>query len=126
VALPPRRFAGRFAARYHPGPHLPGEAPLNPSEKGTTVDLRLSLEEAEALHLRLEDLLEREEDDPRLGRAYRVLGWRILAARGGTGLTGRLASIAREAGSVEEYEAKRDEALGPILEGLERGENRDP
>ena len=90
------------------------------------MELRLAIDEAEALHARLEELLERGEDDPRLERAYRVLGWRILAARGGTGLTGRLANVARKAPSVEEYEAARDEALGPILDGLERGENRDP
>lgn len=90
------------------------------------MDLRLSVEEAEALHARLEELLEDGPEDPLLERAYRILGWRILAARDGTGLTGRLAGIARESGSVEEYEAARDAALGPILDGLERGENRDP
>jgi hypothetical protein len=37
-----------------------------------------------------------------------------------------MADIARGAESVEEYEAARDEALGPILDGLESGENRDP
>ena len=42
------------------------------------------------------------------------------------GLTGRIARLAREARSLEEYEAARERALGPILEGLERGENRDP
>ncbi|MGI9048160.1 MAG: hypothetical protein ACR2GU_02075, partial [Rubrobacteraceae bacterium] len=57
---------------------------------------------------------------------YRVLGWRILSNHGGTGLTGRMAAVARRAGSLEEYEDERDKALGPILEGLERGENRDP
>ena len=31
-----------------------------------------------------------------------------------------------EAESVEEYEAARDRALGPILDGLESAENRDP
>jgi hypothetical protein len=84
------------------------------------------LEEAEALHVALEDLLEDAGQDPRLERAYRLLGWRILAAKGGTGLTGRIAELAREARSLEDYEAKRERALGPILEGLERGENRDP
>ncbi len=64
--------------------------------------------------------------EPRLERAYRLLGWRILAAKGGTGLTGRIARLAREAESLEEYEATREQLLGPILEGLERGENRDP
>jgi len=84
------------------------------------------LEEAEALHVALEDLLEGAGEDLRLERAYRLLGWRILAAKGGTGLTGRIAELAREARSLEDYEAARERALGPILEGLERGENRDP
>lgn len=88
--------------------------------------MRLSAAEADALHSALEALLEGGTEDPNLERAYRILGWRILAARGGTGLTARMADIAREADSVEEYEAARDEALGPILDGLERGENRDP
>ena len=86
----------------------------------------MPLEEAEALHVALEDLLEDAGQDPRLERAYRLLGWRILAAKGGTGLTGRIAELAREARSLEDYEAARARALGPILEGLERGENRDP
>jgi hypothetical protein len=77
------------------------------------VELRLSLDEAEALHAALEE-------------SYRVLGWRILAVRGGTGLTGRLAELAREAESLEEYEAARERVLGPILDGLESSENRDP
>jgi hypothetical protein len=71
-------------------------------------------------------LLEGGGEDPRLERAYRLLGWRILAMKGGTGLTGRLAGLAREARSLEEYEAARGRTLGPLLEGLERGENRDP
>ena len=91
-----------------------------------TVDVRLSLVEAEALRALLEDVLEDGEQDPHLERAYRLLGWRILATRGGTGLTGRVADLAREAESLEEYEAARDHALGPVLDGLERGENRDP
>ena len=90
------------------------------------VELRLSLDEAEALHAALEEMLEEGREDPRLERSYRVLGWRILAVRGGTGLTGRLAELAREAESLEEYEAARERALGPILDGLESGENRDP
>ena len=91
-----------------------------------TVELRLSLEEAEALHALLEDFLEGGDQDPHLERAYRLVSWRILAARGGTGLTGRVASLARDADSLEEYEIARDQALGPVLDGLERGENRDP
>jgi len=71
-------------------------------------------------------LLEGGQDDPRLERSYRLLGWRMLAAKGGTGLTGRVAGLARGAETLEEYEAARDRALGPILDGLERGENRDP
>jgi hypothetical protein len=90
------------------------------------VELRLSLDEAEALHAALEEMLEEGREDPRLERSYRVLGWRILAVRGGTGLTGRLAELAREAESLEEYEAARERALGPIFDGLESGENRDP
>jgi len=88
------------------------------------VDLRLSLSEAEALHAHLERVL--ESGDQHLERSYRLLGWRILAARGGTGLTGRVADLAREADSLEDYEEAREKALGPILDGLERGENRDP
>jgi hypothetical protein len=90
------------------------------------VELRLSLEEAQAVHAALEDILEGGRKDPRLEHSYRVLGWRILAAKGGTGLTGRLAVLAREAETLEEYEAMREQELGPILDGLERGENRDP
>jgi len=78
------------------------------------------------LHAALEELLEGGREDPLLERSYRVLGWRILAARGGTGLTGRIAGLAREAESLEEYEAARNRTLGPLLDGLERGENRDP
>lgn len=78
------------------------------------------------MHAILEELLEGGREDPLLERSYRVLGWRILAARGGTGLTGRIAGLAREAESLEEYEAARDRTLGPLLDGLERGENRDP
>ena len=90
------------------------------------VELRLALEEAEALHALLERLLESGEQDPRLERSYRLLGWRILAVRGGRGLTGRIADLARAADSLEEYEGARDRELGPVLDGLERGENRDP
>jgi hypothetical protein len=90
------------------------------------VELRLSLDEAEALHAALEEMLEEGRGDPRLERSYRALGWRILAVRGGTGLTGRLAELAREAETLEEYEAARERVLGPVLDGLESGENRDP
>jgi hypothetical protein len=90
------------------------------------VELRLSLDEADALHAALEELLEGGRENPRLERSYRVLGWRILAAKGGTGLTGHLVRLAREADTLEEYEAARGRALGPILDGLESGENRDP
>ena len=91
-----------------------------------TVDLRLSLDEAEAMHALLEDVLEEGDQDLHLERSYRLLSWRILAARNGTGLTGRMAGLAREADSLEEYEVARDRELGPVLDGLERGENRDP
>ena len=90
------------------------------------VELRLSLKEAEALHALLESLLEGGEEDPHLERSHRLLGWRILAAKGGKGLTGRLAGLARDAKELEEYETARDRELGPVLDGLERGENRDP
>jgi hypothetical protein len=90
------------------------------------VDLRFSLAEAEALHALLEDLLEGGEEDPYLERAYRLLAWRLLAAKGGTGLTGRIAGLARDAKDLEVYETARDRALGPVFDGLERGENRDP
>ena len=105
---------------------------MNGDEVGgtPTVQLSLPLEAAEALHAVLENLL---EDDQRnnsevasLERVYRVLAWRILALKSGTGLTGRMAQLAREARTVEEYEAARDRALGPILDGLENAENRDP
>lgn len=92
-----------------------------------TVELKLPLKTAETLHAALEDLLESDgHDEADLERAYRTLAWRILAVKEGSGLTGRMAELAREAGSVEEYEAARNEALGPILDGLESAENRDP
>ena len=90
------------------------------------VELWIPLEGAEALHALLERLLESGEQDPRLEHSYRLLGWRMLAAKGGKGLTRRIADVAREADSLEEYEIARDRALGPVLDGLERGENRDP
>jgi hypothetical protein len=96
---------------------LPGDPP---------VELRLSLDEADALHAALEELLEGGPEDPRLERSHRVLGWRILAAKGGTGLTDRISQLAREAQTLEEYEAARERTLGPILDGLESAENRDP
>jgi hypothetical protein len=91
-----------------------------------TVEIHLSLDEAGSLHAMLEDLLERGEGDRYLERTYRLLGWRILAARGGTGLTERMAGLAREADTLEEYETARDRDLGPVLDGLESAENRDP
>jgi hypothetical protein len=92
-----------------------------------TVELKLPLKTAETLHAALEDLLESDgHNEADLERAYRTLAWRILAVKHGSGLTGRIAALAREARSVEEYEAARDEALGPILDGLESAENRDP
>ena len=91
-----------------------------------TVDLHLSLDEAEALHAVLEDVLEDGEQNLYLERPYRLLGWRILAVKGGTGLIGRVAQLASEAGTLEEYEEARDRELGPVLDGLESAENRDP
>ena len=88
--------------------------------------VELHLDDAESLHALLEDLLDRGEQNQHLERSYRLLGWRILAARGGTGLTGRLAKLAREAATLEEYEEARDGELGPVLDGLESAENRDP
>jgi hypothetical protein len=88
--------------------------------------VELSLDEADALHAALEELLDEGRGDPRLERSYRLLEWRILAAKGGTGLTGLLARLAREAETLEEYEDAREQALGPILDGLESAENRDP
>ena len=90
------------------------------------MELSLSLDQAEFLHALLEDLLEKEQPDQGLERTYRLLGWRLLAARGGTGLTGRIAKLAREADTLEEYEEARDRELGPVLDGLESAENRDP
>lgn len=95
-----------------------------PDEK--VVTLNLPLETAENLHAALEGLLEMDRADPALQKAYRILAWRILAARGGTGLTATMTAIAREANTVEEYEAARDRALSPILGALESPENRDP
>jgi hypothetical protein len=95
-------------------------------QKEPAVELQLPLEEAEALHTLLERLLESGEQGPRLEHSYRLLGWRILAAKGGKGLTGRMADLAREADSLEEYEEARQRELGPVLDGLQRGENRDP
>lgn len=90
------------------------------------VQLNLSLQEAGALYDALEDLLESGPANPQLEGAFRLLSWRTLAARTGTGLTGRLTDLAREADTLEQYEAARDEELGPILDGLESAENRDP
>lgn len=90
------------------------------------VQLDLSLQEAEALHFALEELLETGPANPNLDRPHRLLTWRTLAAKTGSGLTARLADLARQADTLEQYEAARDEELGPILDGLESAENRDP
>ena len=94
------------------------------------MDLTLHPEEADALHAAVEDLLESGQGTPELQRAYRLLGWRILASRsgeqGGSGLIQRMATIAKDAVSLEEYETARDQELGPIIGSLESGENRDP
>ena len=100
------------------------------SENAPAFPVSLPLDEAEALHATLEDMLENGHGDPTLERAYRVLSWRILAARGEggnrSGLIERMAQAAREAETLEEFEAARNDALGPILDGLESAENRDP
>lgn len=89
--------------------------------------LTLSVSEAESVHAALEEKLEGGGDgDSGLELAYRRLGWRLSAARGGSGLSARISDIAREAESLEDFERKRDEELGPLLDGLESGENRDP
>jgi hypothetical protein len=99
-----------------------------PEERTVRLDLRP--EAAEILHAAIEGLLENGSAQPALEEAYRVLTWRILAAKGeageGSGLTARMAELARDARTVEEYEAARDAALGPLLSGLESPENRDP
>ncbi len=105
---------------------MPGDETRNKPADPVEIELSLPLETAESLHAALEDLLEGGREDAALERAYRVLAWRILAARGGSGLTAKMAELARQASSVEEYEAARDRALGPILDGLESAENRDP
>ncbi|BBL78605.1 hypothetical protein RxyAA322_04590 [Rubrobacter xylanophilus] len=97
------------------------------SETPGRVVLELSTDEARTLHAALEEMLEKDpERTAPLGRVYRLLVWRLSAAAGGSGLSGRLAEIARRSGSLEEFEAVRDRELGPILEGLENPENRDP
>ena len=97
---------------------------------GPAFPVNLPLDAAERLHDALEDLLENGHGDPATERAYRVLAWRILAAKGeggsSSGLTARMAEAARDAETLEEYEAARDDVLGPILDGLENAENRDP
>lgn len=90
------------------------------------VNLPLSIDRADALHADLEKLLDEGNGTPAVEYAYRTLGWKILAAKGGSGLTGRISDLARKSGTLEEYEAARDEELGPILGGLENPSNRDP
>ena len=88
--------------------------------------LALSVSEAESVHAALENALESSGGNPELELAYRRLGWRLSAAREGSGLSARISEIARASESLEEFERKRDEELGPLLDGLESGENRDP
>lgn len=95
-----------------------------PEDRPVRIDL--SIQEAEALHAALENILENAPLNPNLDRPHRLLAWRTLAAKTGTGLTARLADLARRADTLEQYEAARDEELGPILDGLESAENRDP
>lgn len=92
------------------------------------LPVQLPLDAADALHAAVEGLLE-SRPDPSLERAHRTLAWRILAAKGepgASGLTARLAGLARDARTLEEYEAARDDLLGPLLDRLESPENRDP
>ena len=100
------------------------------SENAPAFPVSLPLDAAETLHNTLEDMLENGHGDPTIERAYRVLSWRILAARGEGGnrsdLIARMAQAARESETLEEFEAARNDALGPILDGLESAENRDP
>ncbi len=77
------------------------------------IEITLSSAETEVLHAALEDLLESGAGTPELERTYRILGWKTLAAR-------------ESATGLEEYEAARDEELGPIIQRLEGPENRDP
>jgi len=98
---------------------------LSPEELPVTLPLAT----AETLHAHLETLLESGNGGPELERAHRTLAWRLLAARrdaGSAGLTANLAAFAREARTLEEYEATRDDLLGPLLDRLEGPENRDP
>ena len=92
--------------------------------------VNLPLDVAEGLHRALEELLENGHGNPELERGYRVLAWRILAARGesgdASGLIAQMAEAAHGAATLEEYEAARDATMGPILDGLESAENRDP
>ena len=105
---------------------MPGEETNNKPQGTAKIELRLPLDIAEAVHAALEDMLQDGREDTDLERAYRILTWRILAYKGGSGLTARMAELARRASSVEEYEAARDRTLGPILDSLESAENRDP
>ena len=90
------------------------------------VHLQLTVEEAEALHIALENLAETGAAPAALRHPHRLLAWRLLAVTEGTGLTARLAAIARNSRTLEEFESRRDEELGPILDGLESAKNRDP
>lgn len=99
---------------------------MSENREENTVELSLALGEAESAHAVLENALENGGGDEALELAYRRLGWRLLAAKRGSGLTARLAEIARNAETLEQFERERDEELGPILGGLESGDNRDP
>ncbi len=90
------------------------------------MEIHFEIDEARELHATLEELFETGSSSPALEKLYRNLGWRLLAVSGGTGLTARISEVARGSRTLEEYEAARNRELGPILDGLERGENRDP
>ncbi|AHY46433.1 Hypothetical Protein RradSPS_1150 [Rubrobacter radiotolerans] len=96
------------------------------SEDRAEQGVSLNLDDATTLYDALEAAFEAGLGDAAAQRAYRTLGWRILAAGGGTGLGARLSTLAREAETLEEFEAARDQELGPILDALEDPLNRDP
>ena len=95
-----------------------------PEDRPVRIDL--SVPEAEALHAALEDILENSPPVPPRALPHPRLAWGTLAAQTGSGRPPRLAVLAREADTLVAYEAARDEELGPILDGLESAENRDP
>jgi hypothetical protein len=86
----------------------------------------MPLTQAQLLRNLLEDAVEDRPDDADARLLLRLLSWRMLAVKEGSGLTGRLAELARVSPTLEAFEAARDEELGPILDALEDHQNRDP